>query len=269
MDFFRASSRYLFRARWRSGERAVRRTTMNRRHWPLYFVLFLGAMRPGLAPAQTAPFTLRVQQGSSSGTVGNGGTVNIAADAIGRASTVTVAFTYRGASTASVTAIDINGSTQFTVTRRPQVPASLSPNGEVAFDLTFTPTASTSTAAQLAISWTEGTTVAGVFLVNFTGTAPEFGVAYLLQNDQNTISIADGGTIQFPSTPANTFTTATVILLNRGSASLDIQSLTFTSAGQELQATGLPLLPGSLAAFATCSDPMVPPAPGLLSITMD
>jgi len=221
---------------------------MNRRRWLLYSFLFFGVIRPGLAQTAAIPFTLRVQQGASSGTVSNGGTVGIATDGIGRAATVTVSFTYRGASTASITAVDLAGSTQFTVTRKPQVPAALSPNGEVNFDVTFTPTASASATAQLAISWTEGTTLAGVFLVNFTGAAPEFAVAYLLQNDQNAISIADGGTIQFPSTPANSITTATVILLNRGSAPLDLQSLTFTSAGQEFQVLGLPLLPGSLAA---------------------
>lgn len=199
---------------------------------------------------QTGPFAVRVSQGTVSNLIGNGATVGIAADGIGRPSTITVSIQYRGLTTAAVTALDLSGSAQFTFARRPSVPANLVPNAEAVFDVTYNPTGSAITTGQIAIALTEaGTTpVASVFLINLSGSAPEFAAAYLLQNDQNVVNVNDNGTIAIPSTPAGTITTAAVILLNRGTAPLDILSLDFTTTGTDLQLTGTPLLPGSLAA---------------------
>lgn len=205
------------------------------------------------AQQQNIPFTIRVSQGTTSGVVTSGTTVGIAADGIGRPSTITVSFQYRGAATAAVAGLDITGGTQFTFSKRPSLPATLSPNSEATFEVTYNPTTSAVTTGQVAISWTEAATpaVSGVVLINLSGSAPEFSAAYLLQNDQNVINVNDNGTITFPPTPAGTVTTATVILLNRGSAPLDILTLGFNTTGTDLQLTGTPLLPGSLAAGAT------------------
>lgn len=202
---------------------------------------------------QNIPFTIRVSQGATSGIVSNGTTVGVSSDGIGRPATITVSFQYRGTATASVAGLDISGNSQFTFGKKPSLPATLSPNAETVFEVIYNPTTSSVATGQLAITWAEAATppVSGVVLINLNGSTPEFGAAYLLQNDQNVINVNDNGIIAFPPTPVGTVTTATVILLNRGSAPLDILTLGFNTSGTDLQLTGTPLLPGSLAAGGT------------------
>ena len=88
----------------------------------------------------------------------------------------------------------------------------------------------------------------GSIVINFQGTLSDFRVAYVIQTTGNAIPLTDGGTLLFPSTPANTTVVATVALYNRGSAGVNVNSVALTNAGTEFQLLGLPLLPGTLAA---------------------
>jgi hypothetical protein len=197
--------------------------------------------------AQTSgsPFLLRIERGGSAITVPNGGALNMQADAIGKAVTVRAALMYRGISTASIRTLDLAGGSQFILTGVPQLPFPLNPNQELIFDITFTPNSSSSTAAQLTAGFSESSQT-GTFAVNLLGTVPEFTLAYVLQNEQNVINVSAGGTILFPSTAVNTSTVATVIVLNRGSAPIDLRAISLTGTGTEFQVLGLPLLPGLL-----------------------
>jgi hypothetical protein len=199
------------------------------------------------ADAQTSasPFLFRIEQGGSTITIPSGGTLNMQADGIGRPVTVRVALVYRGTSTATIRTLDVAGGSQFVLRGLPQLPLPLSPDQQLLFEITFTPTSSSSTAAQLTSSFTEGSQ-AGTLAINLLGTVPEFTLAYVLQNEQNVINVSAGGTILFPATAVNTSTVATVIVLNRGSAPIDLRAISLTGTGTEFQVLGLPLLPGLL-----------------------
>ena len=95
---------------------------MFRAHFILLSTAFLIASS---AQAQTVPFTLRVQQGTTTSNAADGASIAFQADAIGRPTDAIVTFTHLGVlqtntnnfvGVATVTAIDVSGSTDFQVT---------------------------------------------------------------------------------------------------------------------------------------------------------
>ena len=189
------------------------------------------------------PFQIRAQIGSLTTSVENGGTVNVSGRGPGQATTVSLAFTYVGAS--SVTLAErprISGSGDFTITAQGDYPATLQPSQTSTVTVQYTPGAGVRSTAQLTLPYTVPSTGAsGVLTVVLTGAAAEPVFAWIPQPDGNVTAIASGGTIQFPQTLPGSASTVGLIVTNRGSAVLSVDSV--VSAGEGFVVTGLPLLP--------------------------
>jgi hypothetical protein len=204
------------------------------------------------AHAQTFPFQLTLQQGTITNIVPNGSTLDLVATGVGVASTFTLTALYTGSTTAVIpTAPQVLGSTAFTVSPIKGLPLTLKTGASVILTVTYTPTTNAAEGAQLNLAFTEtaatatGASTSGTITLNIDGSVPQFLVSYALQANENIITIASGGTIQFLPTAFGTTASATVIIINQGSGAGSVNTLAVT--GSAFQPIGTPLLPATLA----------------------
>jgi len=191
------------------------------------------------------PYALRVQQAQNVVNIADGGTVTFAADAVGvPSSAAALTITYRGTTTATITAVDLTGSLDFAVSGLPDAPFTQATGDSVTATIRFLPTSAARVFARVGFSFTEGAKVSS-FSVNLTGTAPDFAFSYTPQGG-NATPIATGGAIPFPLTAIDTTSTATVIIANRGTSTGLVQSV--SSTGAAFQLAGLPLAGASVEA---------------------
>jgi hypothetical protein len=212
-------------------------------------VLFLGSVTAVFGQAGS-PFQIRVEQGGQAAFLPSGSTVNVVASGINAPTTITVTVTYRGTATATISAVDLVGSTEFALATTPALPAQLPANSSSTLSIRYTPRSSQSAQGQLQLTGSEGapggaTSTPFAVQLNFLGSTPAFGLAYVLQVNGNVIPVAEGGTILFPTTQVGSNNVANVLLTNNGSAPLTIRSITFTpsTTPSDFQLIGLPLLP--------------------------
>ena len=85
-------------------------------------------------------------------------------------------------------------------------------------------------------------------LFRSNGTSPEYSLAYTSALDGNTVVVAPGGTYEFIETVLNSATPVPMALVNRGSATGQIISVSTT--GSAFSLASLPFLPSSVAANA-------------------
>lgn len=202
------------------------------------------------------PFLLQARLDSNVVSLQNNSTLNMAADSIGATVTVHLTVTYQGRSTATLANPLLYGPTDFLITNS-YAPVSLQFNDSVSLDINYTPSTSTLTAGQLLLGYTENTVgsqagTSGNIAINLAGSAPELVLAYALQTDQNSVPLADGGSIVFLDTPISTTASASVSIVNRGSAPGQLKSVAIAGSAT-FRTAGTPLLPSSLAAGGTLS----------------
>lgn len=197
---------------------------------------------PGLMGQTATPlFTLRVQQGTTVINIADGGLVTLPADAVGLSATATLTATYRGTSQVSINAFELTGSTDFSVSGVPELPFTLTPNQSLVVNIRFLASSSLRQSGQMAFAFNEGR-FTGRFSLNLAGTAPEFAFSYIPLGGNSTL-INSGGTIPFPLTAINATTSAVIVVLNRGTGTGTVNSISLSSAG-EFQLVGVPL-PGT------------------------
>lgn len=148
----------------------------------------------------------------------------------------------------TVTAIEIPN-TRFTLARLPNFPVTLNLGEAVEFDVTYTPVNSNRVSTTLGVGYRteEGPLQASGLAL--TGIAPEFRLGYAVGEDGNTLPVVNGGVIAFPSTPAGSSLTATLIIANIGSAPGVLDGISLAS-GQTWRLQALPLFPAGLAVGA-------------------
>jgi hypothetical protein len=201
-----------------------------------------------IVPAALAqvPFLVVVTSGNSSSLVPNNTTLNLAADGINKTSSLSIMLTYQGVSTAVVSQPQIFGF-NFTVVAQAGLPATLSPGNSLSVVVQYTPSDATEVTAQLTIPYTEksATSTQGTIEFTLNGTAPSLVVTYTLPTNGNVVSVIAGSTIGFPSTVVGASITATIGVVNRGSGTGFIQSISLSGTSFSLEAT--PLLPLAVA----------------------
>jgi hypothetical protein len=221
----------------------------------LIFPVLLLALCGALLAQGTSQVSIRIQQGTDSYLVNNGATVPMNSTAIGVPQSLSVVLTYRGNGSLEFQALDLFGSSDFVLTDLPTGAYVLTNGQNLIFGVRFNPTSGTRALAQLSAPFRETLPVVpgsppqgvvGTIALNFSGGAPEIQYAFFLQNDANLTTITNGGAILFPPTQVNTFSAATFVILNRGSAPATVDTIAGGSA--IFQLLGLPLLPGQLAA---------------------
>ena len=208
-----------------------------------------------LASAQVTPtplpFTINVKQGTTLSNATDGSLIAFQADAIGRPSDAFVTITHLGvipatppnaapAGTATITAIALTGSTDFSVIGVPDPSQGFPPNQGFTLDINYKPSTSQRVQGVVKINYTEqppnlpnGTTpkpTLGSFSLNLSGVAPEFIFSYQPPPGNNTTPLPPSGTIQFPVTNVNDTPLATVIVTNIGSGPGVVSAVTVSGA---------------------------------------
>lgn len=207
------------------------------------------------APARgQGSFLLTVTDGTEARLASNGQLVEFKSN-LGVEKVVTVDVLYTGSYTADFGYANLTGTADFQFAGTPPVPSTLKAGQKLTFRIRFTPSVSTKTLAQLAITARElppeGSNVLpgayGLLYLGLVGTAPEVKVAYSLSTDANVWPVGDGGKVTFAPTTVDTQAYATIFVVNQGSALAPVESVS-VEGGPELQLIELPLLPADLGA---------------------
>lgn len=209
------------------------------------------------------PFQILVTTPTNASTVANGAQIQFLAE-IGQSQTAHIVAKYQGIGTVQISIpVVLFGSPSFTATASAnatgQVPITLNPGDNIAYDVIFKPTSTLQVSAQLVQSFVEivpsGTGLQNLqnsLTLNLIGSAPSFTFSYVLQSDLVTTPVAPGGTITFPATLINTSAQANFDVTNTGSGNGQISNVSLlagSSSAFKLQA--LPLFPFPLTATQT------------------
>lgn len=211
------------------------------------------------ARAQTFPFELRVQQGNNVFIVPNGAALGMAADAVGKVTSLTLTVTYRGSNTVTIKDPPLLlGSTDISSdSSKLALPLTMNPADFFTVALTFKPSTPAIALGELTIPYSEavpsttpGTTatLVGQIALSLTGTTPNLTVSYFLQSNGNVVPLAQGASVVFPPALVGTTEGATMIISNSGSGSGSVSGITVS--GTAFQTLGLPLQPATINAGA-------------------
>ena len=140
----------------------------------------------------------------------------------------------------TITAIDLSGSTDFSLTGLPDPSQTFKPNDGFTLNLQYKPTTSVRVTGVLKISYSEQLptppngvqpkAITGSFSFNLSGVAQEFTFAYQPPPSGNTTPLNPNDTIVFPITNVNDTPTATVVLTNKGSGPGVVNAITVSGA---------------------------------------
>jgi hypothetical protein len=230
-----------------------------------------------LASAQVTPtplpFTINVKQGTTLSNAIDGSLIAFQADAIGRPSDAFVTVTHLGVipatppnaaptGTATITAVTLTGSTDFSVIGVPDPSQGFQPTQGFTLDIRYMPGTSQRVQGVVKINYTEqppnlpnGTTpkpTLGSFSLNLSGVAPEFIFSYQPPPGNNTTPLQPNGTIQFPVANVNDTPLATVIISNIGSGPGVVNGVSVTGAA-DFTPVNLPPLSTSVDTLKTLS----------------
>ena len=219
-------------------------------------ILFsLAAILAALVPAgaQTLPFVISVQQGSSyPQIITEGGTLAMPAAAIGAPVNGQIGIQYINVGTsvsANITQIALSGSTDFTISNLPDFstgPVVMSAaNPLLNLSVRYLPSNSKGASAKATFTYLTDTGRSGMFVVNLTGTAPEFAYTYQVQPSGNTGLLAPGSTVQLPQTALNATASVLITLTNRGTGAGAVNNVSLKAA-QQFALAGVPFLPASV-----------------------
>lgn len=206
---------------------------------------------------------IRVRQGGLINQVANGGTVVVNGTGVGQAKTLDVIITYLGSTSLTLQGSPVMlGSQDFTVTAAPATGTTLTANQSALVQVTYTPGSGLQSMALLDYAFQQASVqtvpttsnpnptfippVPGLVEVGFSGTTPDYLLNYVLALDNNVMNLPRGGVLPFTDTPVNSATTATMVLVNLGSGSGQVNSVSVT--GEAFSLASLPFLPGTLAA---------------------
>jgi hypothetical protein len=219
------------------------------------FIITACLLGSSIAEAQI-PFQIRVQQGATIVSVGNGGSIALNASNVGANSTLTVLITYRGTTKAQIgVPPQLVGSPDITVVGFPAVAPVLNPGETLTFTVQYHSTSTSGVTAVMDLTYSESLPATapptaipatGLIELTFAGTAPSFLVSYVFQTDANVIPLNPGGTLTFPPIVVNTSSIATLTIANRGSGSGTLDSISVSGDGFQL--LGVPLLPLAIGA---------------------
>jgi hypothetical protein len=196
------------------------------------------------------PFQLRIQQDDNVATVPNNASVALFAGNLRSSVTLRLTATYRGNTSVTFNQQpELFGSPDFRIVSFPVVPVRLEQGGSVELQVQFTASTSRTVTGQVNLNYLEAPPtgiipIFGQIGLSLTGSAPEFTVSYALSTDANLLALPPDSVLNFAPTLVNTATSATVLILNRGSGPGRINAINVT--GSAFQPLGLPLVPFGL-----------------------
>jgi len=199
---------------------------------------------------------IRVQQGNNISPVANGGSVAVNSTGVGQPKNLVVTITYVGTTRLSFAEPpQLLGSQDFSITAPPPPFASLGPNQSLSMELRFLPSSGQLVQTELDYTFTQSAPppaegqpaqpgTPGIIVIGLTGIAPDYSLSYASTLDGNILNLPPGGTLDFIDTVVNSATLTSMAVVNRGSGSGQVQSVTTT--GDAFSLVSLPLLPSPL-----------------------
>lgn len=204
------------------------------------------------AMAWAQPFRLVATQGGVTSSVQNGSVLVFNAP-VGQSVTAQVTAIYTGTGQVSIERQpDLLGSPAFAAALNGRPPFSLGPGGSFRFDVTFRPVSGALSSAQLSLAFVDsvqatgpgGAQVAtGTLTLALQGTAPSFGLSYVLQPDQNVTALRPGDVLSFGPTPVNSMAQAGLNVNNLGSGPGAVTGISLLAGSGAFRLSRVPLFP--------------------------
>ena len=189
----------------------------------------------------TPNLTLAYAVGSGALTALNsGGSIVFPATNVGSTVNAVVTVLNSGSASGSLSSASVSGS-DFQIINS-STPTSIAPGQQVSITVQFTPHSSSTSSGILTLSLNNGTFT---FPLSGSGTAPSFVVQYAFA-DNNVHTLVSGSALTFPAVDSSGSTSATVQIVNQGTGSGTVSSVTVSGAGFQLNS--LPSLPATVAA---------------------
>lgn len=173
----------------------------------------------------------------------SGDRIGFPATPLGSSTTATVQVTNRGSAAGLLQSVSVTGA-DFQVTGSP-APTTVPPGGQASFSIVFTPRATGTSSGSMTVGLSNGNFVA---LLSGNAGASDLFVSYRFQ-DNNVRTLFDGSNLIFPSVDVNASATASVDVVNQGTAAGTVTGLSVSGTGFQLN--GVPQLPANISAGQT------------------
>jgi hypothetical protein len=188
---------------------------MTRRHAGLPLIVALACA--GMLPIFGQTLQVSVTANGATRNVAAGGTITLWSRGVGRAAVATVLVANSGASAVTVTSVMVAGSPMMKVVGPPAFPMNLSPGAFTSFNVQSLPFAAGKTTGQVSIAFIAGGQ-SSLFDFNLSGTTADLVFSYFLPPAGALTGLNPGDRITFPATNVGSSATATITIMNRGSA---------------------------------------------------
>ena len=226
------------------------------RSFPVALAVLAGLIA-GVSPALgQSVLEVSVLAAGQTSNVTQGGTVALTAGDIGQPVRATVTVRYTGTATASVTGFSVTGTSEMTLVAAPTTPLTLNPGASTSFTVQYLPSTGNAVAADVSVAFSESGH-ASSFQFVLAGTSPRLTFSYFFAPTGALVDLNAGERITFPATNVGSPVQAVVTVLNRGSASGSLQSVTVSGSAFQLSGSPAPtpLQPGQQASFTVTFSP--------------
>src|SRR5262245_57143077 len=176
------------------------------------FSITIFALSSAAIPALGQSLSVTVSTNTGTFTPGQGGSVTLAANAIGQPAIAFATVRNTGSTNATISNISLTSGSGMSLAA-PTVPITLTPNTTTSFTIQYQPTSAATVTSLLSISFTQNSQPS-VFSFNVVGASPDLAFSSALLPNGTLTALASGDRITFPTTPIGSSATATVQVLN-------------------------------------------------------
>jgi archaellum component FlaF (FlaF/FlaG flagellin family) len=205
----------------------------------------------GSTPAFVLSYALQTNQNAVP--LQPGGNIAFPPTLAGSTAQATLSLTNTGSGPGTVNSITISGSA-FLLQGKPLLPATVPTGQTITALVLYQPTGVTTDTGQITITFAASAPVT----INLTGSGSAPSLTYQLLNSNPPTVVSPGGTITLPGANLGQTTSVTVQVLNSGSASGSVSSISVVGQGFQLingPALPLTLLPGASTTFTVTFTP--------------
>jgi hypothetical protein len=181
--------------------------------------------------------------GTKTTTISVGGTIAIAATAVGQTSSAVVSVSNNGTTDGQIANIAVTGQ-GLSLSNLPALPVTLHANGSQHFTLNFAPTQPGAVSGQLTIG-------NDTFTVTSTGIGSR--LIYTYTSGSSAVAVAETGVVIFPPLAVGGTESLNFSIQNTGTSAATISSINLTAPSTIFSLAQLPPLPMNLAANATAT----------------
>ena len=229
-----------------------------------FFLAVLAAAPPVLG--QTL-LQVSVTSGGTTTNIAAGGSLTLTAGNLGQPVPASITIRYTGSATASITGVSVTGTSEMSVASAPTLPFALTPGGSTSFTVQYLPSSGNAVTGQVSVVFTNGSQPSSFQFV-LIGMVPNLAFNYFFAPNGFLTDLRANDRITFPATNVGSAATATVTVMNRGTAAGSLQSVTVSGASYKLTSSPAPvqLQPAQQASFDVVFTPSIGAGQGLLTL---